>query len=1140
MALGDYVWYDDNLNGIQDNGELGVQGVTVNLYRDGDGDGIPETDGSDGPVIATDVTDSNGLYLFENLQPGNYFVEFVTSTLPSGYVLTSQDQGTNDAVDSDADPSTGLTEVIILGTVDDLTWDAGIFLPPPPVNPAIDIEKFVKVVEDQTGGGEGLTPGFWKTHSEFGPAPLKGWPDTGFSPLDSYNSVFGVSDDSGLTLLDALGRGGGGLNALGRHATAALLNAANPNVDYSYTQAEVIALTQAAYASGNASLIENTKNLFAVQNELGADLSTPADVPNTNPNDFGVDADTPPGPAAELGDTIVFTYFVTNPGDVELNSVVVSDDNATPGNPGDDFNPDPVKEDDGAGNDFNVGDDDQDGRLDPGETWLYQAQITALAIGQFTNIGTVVGTPVDENGDPVGPDVSDEDPANYVVGEPLASLGDYVWVDTNGNGLQDELNTGVDGVKVTLTGGGADGVIGTGGDDTTEVQITSGGGMYLFTNLNPGEQYKVTFSDLPSGYVFTSQDQGTNDELDSDADPITGMTIVTTLDPGEQDLSWDAGIVLPPPPPIGVIDVEKYVKVVEDQTGGGEGLTPGFWKQPHHFYAWTNYSPSDNYNSVFGINDDPNLTLLDALGRGGGENAALGRHAVAALLNASQANVEYEFTVAQIIAGVQNAYNTGDFEPFKNTLQDQNELGADLSSGGTGGGTPGPGADADTAPGLQVAIGDTLMFTYIVTNPGDVELANVSLLDDNGTPLDGSDDFAPTPTEASGFNVGDLDQDGRLDPGEEWVYTSMGIAGAGQHVCEATVTGTPVNADGDVLGNDVSDTDPAHFYTELAGSSIQGIVWADSNDNGEIDFGEQAIPGVAVRLTGVDADGQTVDRVAITDNDGVYFFGNLTSSNTAGYTLEESQPSGYDDGQDVVGTIDGIMTGLLDGNDVISGIVLQSGQDGINYNFGEIEIQNSGFLTEGQTATIGFWQNKNGQALLKSLNGGSEKTDLSQWLAESFPNLYGNKAGDHDLSGMTNAEVASFFKTIFKAKKQRGSTGPTKLDPQVLAVAFAVYVTNESLAGTAAQSYGFVTDSDGVGARLYDVDAAIGTGSSEQLFGSGVPSVLSVMEILTRVDNASTDGIVFDDGVGGIDSLEALRRSLANDLFTSINEAGDI
>src|SRR5207249_1363725 len=77
---------------------------------------------------------------------------------------------------------------------------------------AIDIEKYVKLVETGSAGGEGLTPGFWKNHSSYGPAPLAGWPQTHYSPDDSYNAIFGVSVPGNPTLLQALGTGGGGIN----------------------------------------------------------------------------------------------------------------------------------------------------------------------------------------------------------------------------------------------------------------------------------------------------------------------------------------------------------------------------------------------------------------------------------------------------------------------------------------------------------------------------------------------------------------------------------------------------------------------------------------------------------------------------------------------------------------------------------------------------------------------------------------------------------------------------------------------------------------------------------------------------------------------------------------------------------------
>ena len=156
------------------------------------------------------------------------------------------------------------------------------------INPAIDIEKYVKKITPPVCGGEGLTPGFWKTHSIYGPAPLMGWPQTGYSPTDSYNALFSVSVAGNPTLLQALGTGGGGLNALLRHSTAALLNAANPNIEYNYTVAQVISLTHNAIISGNAATIESLKNTFDTLNNQGADLSTPDNCSGTPPtNGFG-------------------------------------------------------------------------------------------------------------------------------------------------------------------------------------------------------------------------------------------------------------------------------------------------------------------------------------------------------------------------------------------------------------------------------------------------------------------------------------------------------------------------------------------------------------------------------------------------------------------------------------------------------------------------------------------------------------------------------------------------------------------------------------------------------------------------------------------------------------------------------------
>lgn len=113
--------------------------------------------------------------------------------------------------------------------------------------------------------------------------------------------------------------------------------------------------------------------------------------------------------------------------------------------------------------------------------------------------------------------------------------------------------------------------------------------------------------------------------------------------------------------------------------GGGEGCTPGYWKQAHHFDSWTGYSPTDSYESVFGVDASFDKDLLGALQQGGGGEKALGRHAVAALLNSASGGVSYDYSTAEVIDLVQSAYASGDFEGAKDLLEAANESGCPLN-----------------------------------------------------------------------------------------------------------------------------------------------------------------------------------------------------------------------------------------------------------------------------------------------------------------------------------------------------------------------------------------------------------------------------------------------------------------------------
>jgi Bacterial Ig domain/SdrD B-like domain len=328
-----------------------------------------------------------------------------------------------------------------------------------------------------------------------------------------------------------------------------------------------------------------------------------------------------------------------------------------------------------------------------------------------------------------------------------------------------------------------------------------------------------------------------------------------------------------------------------------------------------------------------------------------------------------------------------------------------------------------------------------------------------------------------------------------------------------------------------------YLFANIRPSQALGLVWKDSNNDGQVDFGEAAIAGVAIELTGLDERGNSVNRSVTTDAAGIYAFINLRPSNAAGYTVRELQPAGYVDGLDSLGTVNGVTVGNGSVNDLFSALVLPfPGSLVENYNFGE-RPSSEGDVISGQTATIGFWQNKQGQKLINSLNDGSTATQLGNWLAVTFPALYGADAGVNNLTGKTNAQVAAFYKTLF-ARTARTAVGGglPKMDAQVMATALGVYVTTQSLAGTTASAYGFLVTANGLGARTFNV------GSNGAAFGVANNSSVMVLDLLLSVNSRSGNGLLYDlDGDGDAnDSLETSYRNMANNLFSAINEAGDI
>ena len=109
---------------------------------------------------------------------------------------------------------------------------------------------------------------------------------------------------------------------------------------------------------------------------------------------------------------------------------------------------------------------------------------------------------------------------------------------------------------------------------------------------------------------------------------------------------------------------------------GYEGCTPGFWKNHPNAWADTWLSPDASLEATFGVDlPGPDMTLLQALNQGGGGFTALGRHAVAGLLNARTAKVDYPYRSSDIIAMVQGAVASGDPTQAHEAFASSNELG---------------------------------------------------------------------------------------------------------------------------------------------------------------------------------------------------------------------------------------------------------------------------------------------------------------------------------------------------------------------------------------------------------------------------------------------------------------------------------
>jgi hypothetical protein len=171
----------------------------------------------------------------------------------------------------------------------------------------------VPCVPDEKLGKEGCTPGYWKQEHHFGswaPAVPTGPNATKFFDVftvcdqSNMNCKYqGLSPD--LTLLQALNLGGGGFNALARHAAAAYLNAVNEEVDYGIKKTDIVVWVINAFKTGNSGIKDKLEDANEKYCPLGRSILTQS---NDNSNQLLNEVESPMSPQMNRQITELTSY----------------------------------------------------------------------------------------------------------------------------------------------------------------------------------------------------------------------------------------------------------------------------------------------------------------------------------------------------------------------------------------------------------------------------------------------------------------------------------------------------------------------------------------------------------------------------------------------------------------------------------------------------------------------------------------------------------------------------------------------------------------------------------------------------------------------------------------------------------------
>ena len=672
---------DRNGNGVQDAGDPGIAGVTVELLSTG------------GVVVATTTTGLAGDYRFSGLPPGVYAVRFVT---PTGYVPTAANQGSDDGRDSDA--VGGVTQQVTLtsGAYDD-TLDAG-FSRPAALGDFVFEDRNGNGVQDAGDPGiAGVTVELLSTGGVVVATTTTGLAgDYRFSglPPGVYAVRFVTPTGYVPTAANQGSDDGRDSDAVGGVTQQVTLTsgAYDDTLDAGFFRPAALGDFVFEDRNGNGVQDAGDPGIAGVTVEL---LSTGGVVVATTTTGLAGDyrfSGLPPG--------VYAVRFVTPTGYVP-----------TAANQG---------SDDGRDSD---------------------------AVGGVTQQVTLTSGAYDDTLD-----------AGFFR---PAALGDFVFEDRNGNGVQDAGDPGIAGVVVEL--------LSTGG---VVVATTTTGlaGDYRFSGLPPGV-YAVRFV-TPTGYVPTAANQGSDDGRDSDA--VAGVTQQVTLTSGAYDDTLDAGFFRPAAlgdfvfedrngngvqdagdPGIAGVAVELLstggVVVATTTTGlAGDyrfsGLPPGVYAV--RFVTPTGYVPTAaNQGSDDGRDSDAvaGVTQQVTLTSGAYDDTL-----DAGFFRQSSAIDLEKFTRVDI--------NPLHIEKLVAVKQDAPVY-----------------LDADTGPGPQAQSGTRVLFRYEVTNSGSSPISDIHVTDSN--------------ISSVVFTEGDINHNGLLDPMETWIYRASQMAGPGLHTNTGYATG---------------------------------------------------------------------------------------------------------------------------------------------------------------------------------------------------------------------------------------------------------------------------------------------------------------------------------------------------------------